>query len=464
MIYDYSKGFENAAVIVADTGKLSMSDDKKNLILTLFSGESFENLETRKTRSINENVRYRRETFSLKRILIPFDANFNMVDESITGSRDLGKNIPQLTHFIDSVSYEVDSLDLHALPYFKDRVYVRAFKQPASMPLRKARLENDSLFAHGFQVFFDSLGMDKQLDYVNRAKSKVDNIVNEYSYNASIQQTSIKQIRGHKIELQKKFTFSIACLLFFFIGAPLGAIIRKGGIGMPVVLSVFLFLFYYTIDTLGLKLARQGVVSVWEGMWLSGFVLASLGAFFTYKAVNDSVIMNPDAWKILLQRFMGKRETRNYSKKEIVMNPPDYATDREMIGQWDQACNQYLTEHPGIFFSSFLTRYVSFWKRGFYDPELNRLVDGMENWIEDLLNSEENLILNKLMDYPIVKPWHGEFFNKPFVRKSCGIVFPVGLFIYLLAVWKQKKINDDLQISRKVNDELKDILYAVKYD
>jgi lipopolysaccharide export system permease protein len=237
-----------------------------------------------------------RETFVRRNILIPFDTNFNMEDESVMGNRDAGKNISDLTHFVDSVKYTTDSLNRQSVPYFKNRVYASAFKHNYTS-LSQNKQAKDTLFAHGFQAFFDSLSIDKQLIYINKAKSKADNINSEYTFSASSQTNTNKTVKSHQIQIQKRFALSLACLLFFFIGAPLGAIIRKGGIGMPAVISVVLFIFYYTIDTFGLKLAKQDVWPVWEGMWLSTVVLAVLGIFFTYKAVNDWVIPDFDVWK-----------------------------------------------------------------------------------------------------------------------------------------------------------------------
>ena len=112
----------------------------------------------------------------------------------------------------------------------------------------------------------------------------------------------------------------MACLVFFFIGAPLGAIIRKGGLGMPLVISVFLFIFYYIIDNTGYKLARDGRWAVWEGIWLSTFVLLPLGIFFTYKAVNDSAVFNRDAYVNFFRKLIGRAETRNLQLKEMVID------------------------------------------------------------------------------------------------------------------------------------------------
>jgi lipopolysaccharide export system permease protein len=319
MIYDYSKGFENALVIVADTGRLDVSNDRKNLVLTLYSGKSFQNMGTRKTRSIHENVPYQRETFSLRTILVPFDTNFTMADESIMGGRDVGKNMAELTAFIDSARHEIDSINSRSAPFFKNRVYTTAFK-PRTHSAQAIVSRNDTLFANGFQAYFDHLSCEKQLDYLRKAKSKADNIQNEYLYSSMNQTNTNRTIKSHEIQLQKKFALSLACLLFFFIGAPLGAIIRKGGLGLPAVLSVFLFILYYTIDTFGLKMAKQGVWPVWEGIWLSTVILAALGAFFTYKAVNDSVMMNPDVWKTVIQDYPPLKKLLKLLKKNRTAN------------------------------------------------------------------------------------------------------------------------------------------------
>ena len=458
-IYNYSKGFESMVVIVADTGTLSMSEDKKNLILSLYSGEWFENFNQKKTHSVSESVPYRRETFSLKTILIPSDMNFSMADESIMGSRDLGKNIDELTASIDSIASQIDSVSTQTNPSFKQRVYTNSFKQVHSSRRQSAAasLPEDSLFNNGFQAFYDSLGIYTQLDYITKAKGKAQNFNNEYLHNSTLQLEDNKALRGHLVQLHRRFTLSIACLLFFFIGAPLGAIIRKGGLGMPTVLSVFLFLSYYTIDTLGMKMAKQGVWLVWEGMWLSSVVLFVLGVFFTYKAVNDSVMMNPDAWKIAFQRFIGRREVRNYSKKEVIITPSDYPEDIKRMDTWNTLAEDYLNKHKRIPF------YTTFWRRGFRDNELDELVSLMNSYIEDLQNSEENLIIGKLMDYPVIRPIHLSFLNKAVVRWICAIFIPIGLILYFIGLLKQKQVNKDIKTTFRVNNELKKEL-TPKYD
>jgi lipopolysaccharide export system permease protein len=128
---------------------------------------------------------------------------------------------------------------------------------------------------------------------------------------------------------------------------------------------------------------------------------------------------------------------RNYSRKEVIMVSPDYEKDIRSMQNWNTEVKQYLNKN----------RKFSFWKTGFEDPELENLITRMETWIEDLRNSEENLIIGKLMDYPIINPLHMSFLDKPVGRWICLLLFPVYIF-------KQKQINNDLKTSIKVNEEI----------
>jgi len=448
MIYDYSKGFDNAMVIVSDSGRMKMSEDKKYLILSLFSGASFQNMGTGKSLYNQKQIPFQRQTFTKRDILIAFDSNFNMVDKSLTQNRDFSKNIPALRSFIRTASAEDDSIARTIRPNLVAQVYTAAFKQEQSYPVNRRPAPRDTLLSTNFQTLFDSLPAIQRIQLLENAKSKIDHLNSDFNFQMFPQSDRQKDIRGHQIELHKKFTYSLACLLFFFIGAPLGAIIRKGGLGLPAILSIVLFLVYYTVDIFGWKMAKQDSWAVWQGMWLSSLVLASLGAFFTYKAVNDSVMINPDAWKETLQRLIGKREMRNYAQKEVIMTNPDYPEDIRLMTNWNEDANRYLAKKGKIPF------YITFWKQHFHDEELNRLLDSMNRWIEDMLNSNENLIIGKLMDYPVINPYRLEFLNRPAVRLSCSIFLPVGIIIYILYFVKQKQIDNDLRTTKKVNEEI----------
>lgn len=151
---------------------------------------------------------------------------------------------------------------------------------------------------------------------IEKAKQQQDNI----AYNAMLLQDYKRYISKHEIELYRKFTLAFACLIFFFIGAPLGAIIRKGGLGAPVVISVIMFIIYYIIDTAGYKMAREALWPCWAGMWLSSFVLLPIGVFLTYKAATDSALLNPEAWVKAIVKL--KEYIQNIKNKCIQLKKP----------------------------------------------------------------------------------------------------------------------------------------------
>ena len=322
MIYDVSAGFDNARVILADSGKMSFTADKTHLFLNLYSGEQFENL--KEQGSSSGNVPYRRESFSNKDILIAFDANFNRMDEEGMRNQYVGKNISELKATIDSVQLRVDSIGrmygqaIKEIPYFGVTYYKRSYINGKLTQVKQQPVVLTTPI--NVDSVFDGKSPAEYRGYLTQALSKAKRQQQDYEYKSYQMKDDRKTIRRHDIELQKKFTLSFACIIFFFIGAPLGAIIRKGGLGMPLVISVILFIFYYIIDNSGYKMAREGRLEVWQGMWLSSVVLLPLGIFFTYKAVNDSAVFNRDAYMNFFRRLFGFNEMRNVQLKEVVMD------------------------------------------------------------------------------------------------------------------------------------------------
>ena len=295
MIYDFTNGFENAIVMSADSGRIKMSADKKNLILELYSGESFENL--RQQHGGQSNIPYRRESFKFKEILIEFDSNFNMLDVSIVSNRYLAKDMKALTYTIDSLRMYSDSLVKKNVKEFQDRRY---FGKDYLAPQKVCRDSLSNYAAYSIDDFWDKKSTHQKSEALQRAIMTANQNKSDISF-FDMEKGSINRTeRRHDIERHRKFTLSFACLVFFFIGAPLGAIIRKGGLGVPVVISVFLFIVYYIIDNMGYKMAREGIWLVWEGIWLSSAVLLPLGIFLTYKAATDSMVsltvLSPKKW------------------------------------------------------------------------------------------------------------------------------------------------------------------------
>lgn len=467
MIYDYSEGFNNARVIVADSGRLKTSADKLFLILSLYNGESFENLKSQeKTSQTTKAVPYRRESFSTKDILIEFDANFNRTDESFMQNQYLGKNLKDLQLSIDSMNCKLDSIRTINADNLYDGSYLKSFKAPAKenpdekdSPLRAEvtpLFETESSPDTDFESIYQSLTPSGKASVLNRTKSAIENIRTDYYFRASTVGTEAAKIRRHMTEWHKKFTLSFACMVFFFIGAPLGAIIRKGGLGMPVVISVILFIFYYIIDNMGYKMARDGVWPAWQGMWLSSAVLTPMGIFLTYKAVKDSVILNADTYLNALKNIIGKRSGRKIERKEVIIYAPDYAAITPRLELLAKECAKFLAAHKRWL------NYLLFWKNGGRDHAAEKIALEMEDIVEELSNSDQNLLLNKLMDYPIISGYHK---LNPKLEENKGLLFgllalPISIPVYLLATYQRKLLRHDIQAIQKTSLELIEIINA----
>ncbi len=291
MIYDFSNGFNNAAVITADSGKIKLTNDKKHLLLILYSGESFENLKEQKMSNSN-SIPYRRESFAKKELLYDYDSDFNRYDETLLQDQHVSKNIKELARSIDSIQLIIDE---------RSKVQVEEMlssKYFVNDEINYVFTSNDSTAATDYNI--DSV-------FLAQSDAQLESSVDKAIYSAKIMSDHVtynKYILGepqmyknrHSSEWHRKFALSFACLIFFFIGAPLGAIIRKGGFGFPVVISVLMFVVYYVIDLTGYKMARENIWEAYQGMWLSSAVLFPFGVFLTYKAAVDATLFNRDTY------------------------------------------------------------------------------------------------------------------------------------------------------------------------
>lgn len=457
MIYDVSKGYGYANVIVADSGKLSFTEDKRHLFLQLYSGESFEDLKDDRTMGKRGGALYRRESFALKEILIPFDATFSRMDDNNMRSQYVGKDLAELKHTIDSVNVKVDSIG--------GSIAKQVLRAPiCGVPLRKNVMKKGvaveervgPVVLHNplpLDSMFATLELDKKKSLVSVAKRRAMSSKQEFEFKGYSLEENRKTIRRHEIELQRKFTLSFACLVFFFIGAPLGAIIRKGGLGTPIVISVFLFIVYYIFDNMGYKMACDGHWEVWRGMWLSSAVLLPLGVFFTYKAVNDSAVFNPDAYLNIFRKITGMQQVRHMEMKEMVMDDvnPDVAIEKIRVLKND--CLRFLDKYVKK------QTYLKYWCAGYSQEERDVISREIEDLAEYLSNSQKQLIINKVADLPILR---NLILYSPVQSTKVGVVvasiFPVSLPIYFIGLSCQKTFKTEITRTVKVCEELQKML------
>lgn len=327
IIYDTSRGMDKVRVILADSGRISFTEDKSRVCIQLYQGEMYEDFRDNVMGSgTSRYMPFRRETFSTKTAYIAYDANFNRMDDSTMRAQYIGKNIAELRVAIDSINTRVDSIGHEigrnireypymGVPYYETRYINHEATQVVRQPVKGAPLNIDSAFRQP--------NPESYRTYVAGALAKAKRFRNEYEFRGHVFDEEQKNLRRHEIEMHKKFTLSLACLVFFFIGAPLGAIIKKGGLGMPLVISVLLFIVYYIFDNTGYKMARDGKMEVVAGIWLSTMVMLPLGAFFTYKAVADTTMFDFDMYRRAWRRFRkmtGHRYADEKIKlKEVVM-------------------------------------------------------------------------------------------------------------------------------------------------
>lgn len=290
MVYDFSSGFKNASVTTADTAYILATADKMNLQLIFINGETFENLEKDKAFD-SKNVPYRRESFKRREVLLDFDTNFKESDGAWLDVQHVSKDIVQLTSDIDSINQVRDSLRVtFANTMVQDKYFASAFEKVDTLNAIKDTLSYD------YEELFLSTTQAQKVTISGKLMSRIKSVSSDLNYNNVVIRNADNYYNKHSVEWHRKFTLPFACFIFFFIGAPLGAIIRKGGLGMPVVISVVMFIVYYIIDTTGVKMAREAIWPVWQGMWLSSMVLLPIGIFLTVKAANDSVLFNSEEY------------------------------------------------------------------------------------------------------------------------------------------------------------------------
>lgn len=305
MIYDHSGGQGNVMVTVADSGYMAMTPSQREMVFTLYDGYNYSEMVD------DKNYRDRRpfQKMSFKRQLITFDmSQFDMghTDEDAFKSHQDMMNIKQLNYSIDSLMRR-DAADRERFVSNSYRRYQNLTADAgafADSDARQRRRRGEALESDSIATFFwpltSNFSEKDRKTIIDMAVSTAGGMRENVAFNAKDFGRRDVNIRKHEQVLHKKFTLSVACLLFFFIGAPLGAIIRKGGLGMPVVVSVVFFVVYYIITITSERVALSGDMPVFLGAWLSSMVLFPIGFFLTFKAVTDSAIMDAEAWKKFL--------------------------------------------------------------------------------------------------------------------------------------------------------------------
>ena len=447
MIYRMTGSYDDQAIILADSGMLQSTAEKKHILITLWSGEWFENMPSQQLGN-SASVPYRRESFSTKQIVMDYDGDFNMTDAASLSNDARGKSLRQIGHDIDSLNHMYDSIGRRFYADSKMGTFyvARASKPDSLTALKRAQDKSFSIDAE-----FDSLSTDKKQRIISMALNKVQMQVSELDFNSMITSDADKLIRQHQIEAINKFTLALSCLIFFFIGAPLGAIIRKGGLGIPVIISVLVFIIFYILDNTGYRMSRGGMWTVWFGKGLAPAVLTPLAIFFTYKANNDSVVFNLDMYKNLMMKMLGLRLKRHVFGKEVIIDDPDYVSDKEKLYRISQEVTDYSKVHnlhkPANIINVFF-RYQP-------DHEIERISQELEAVIEDLANTKDKVILSELNNYPILsEKAHTRPFERKWMNIAAAIIVPIGAFLYIRMWTFRLRLLHDLRTIKQTNTNI----------
>ena len=440
MIYSTTDGYEDAHIVLAESAELKTTADEKHLMLTMYAGERFRNMQAQGNMMARANVPYMRETFIQETDLIPFDNNFNMMDANVFSGSAQTKNLREIETGLDSLAHKSDSIGRSLFAYLQNTTYRRKVNIASQ---DSAKIARQTL---NFDTLYSQLTVSQQQSILRNAMQKSTVATNEYEFRGLISKDIDQSTRTHWVEWHKKFTLSLACLFFFFIGAPLGAIIRKGGLGVPVVISVTIFIFYYIINVSGEKMAKSGEWVPWFGEWLSSMVLCPIGIFLTYKANKDSAVFNIEAYINVIRKILGLRISRHIARKEVIIHDPDYPVVKTELMALSQEWQAYAQKSR----LRLPPNYLHIFFHNIDDHEVISLSRKMENLITILSNSRDAAILDALNKLPIVsthahtRPFHNYKWNM-----VLGIIFPVGIFFYF-RIWRYRlRLYKDIQQIKK---------------
>ena len=325
MIYDHKENLGNVQVTIADSGFMEISENKKFMILTLFNGQSNTNAAPRE-RGRNKKYPFRRDFFKKQVINVNLNGfDFQRADEERYRPNYRMMNLSQLSHFEDSLNHDYKlRIRRFAINLTYNKVTNRELvnlTQPHDSLKKEYNFQADTLI--DYSALYSSLNSMDKTDVLHEAIANARSNLQHINQNVTMLYNFKKNLNKHTMEKHKKFTLSLACLIFFFIGAPLGAIIRKGGLGMPVVVSIFMFITYYMVSISGEKFAREDVWSMTNGMWFSTMLFLPLGIYLTYKSANDSGMMNLETYQNNIKRLINfiLSKSKNQEKKRNENSP-----------------------------------------------------------------------------------------------------------------------------------------------
>lgn len=447
MIYRMTDSYEDQAIILADSGMLQSTAEKKHLILNLWNGEWFENMRSQELSS-SASVPYRRESFVHKKLIIDFNEDFNLTSMAGIADDARTKSIAKIHHDKDSLIHVYDSVG---------NVYYRDAQQSIYpiLKLKKKDMNKAIMLAstknYNLDSIYTKLRPEERSQIIERTLMNTQQTISDLDFKSMITSDGDKLIRMHDIAEINKYLLALTCLIFFFIGAPLGAIIRKGGLGVPIIISVLVFIIYYILNNTGYRMTRQGDWAIWFGRGLSPAILIPTAIFITYKANNDSAVFNIDLYRNFFIRILGLRMKRNISSKEVIISAPRYIDDADMLRKMNNEIEAYVERRNLKSPPNFIKTFFKYQP----DHDIEQLSKKLETVIEDLRNTRNRIILSELNQYPIlITKAHTRPFEYKYLNIASAIIIPVGLFLYCRMWGFRLRLYRDLKTIKQTNENI----------
>lgn len=452
MVYDMSRGYLNPRIIRADSGRLVMDKSKKFLVLKLYQGQSFENIQTQSYNTSTDAVPYMLPHFDYSETFIPFDANIKMQDEGELSSMYVGKNLHQLQQSIDSIRPILDSTRLSYAQvvgaslieshYGTSSYTYQDSATRVQAQVRLTQLEQQTRHSKGEDASLTLTPQDS-LQAFAMARDKADRVKEEASLYIDTDDAQFYQFRTLHQEWHRKFTFPVSCIIFALIGSSLGAIVRRGGIGMPIIISIFFFVVYFIIDSFGTNMLRNESIPIWLGMWLSNIVLFPVGIFLAYKANQDSSALNVEIYVIFFRKLFGFRGVRKVEYQELIIEEANYKAGALAVAQALKHTEALL---QGSLFSG---RIWSIWTRGAEQKQLAILSKELDDITESLRHTPSRLLVSKLCDLPLLPTRLSPFLpEEARWGRILGALLPLSLPFGLFLSRVRTHLRADLRTTR----------------
>lgn len=318
MVYNHTGNKGNTSLTIADSALMKMTEDKKALTFTLFSGSNYEETNTRKYR--DTTLQLQTIDFDRQSLVIPLENYaFQKSDDDRFSNEVKSMSLKQLGRHKDSVAAIRDETLAKQLDMLAENRSIRFSSQLDTSRHKNIRVNFD------YSVLPDWESIDSKIDVHEKALSNINEYIATLTSFSRETFFNSYTLRRSDVEILKKFAGALACFILFFIGAPLGAIIRKGGLGTPAIISVLFFVLYWVVDITGTKLANDGAISPAAGVFISSYVLFPIGLFLSWKAINDSAIFNTDKMKEFFKKIRNKVFGRLRKTRIVYMGTPEFA-------------------------------------------------------------------------------------------------------------------------------------------